>query len=146
MDGRKAEYITTDISDPAMAQALRVNLGPRLAQALAAPGRPSVVERVYKFADDTQITVFQSAPAPTGPGNADPSYSPLWRMEESGPSPRRWQRLRASLRRSAARRRQPPILYPTCAATRAAASAYQAVEVKQRRHIPSRSESSSSAT
>nr|WP_316641663.1 hypothetical protein [uncultured Roseateles sp.] len=80
MDGRKVEYITTDISDPAMARALGVNLVPRLAQALPAPGRPSVVERVYKFADDTQITVFQSAPSPTGPANADASYSPLWRM------------------------------------------------------------------
>ena len=80
MDGRRVEYVTTDISDPAMAQALGVNLVPRLALALAAPGRPSVVERVYKFVDDTQITVFQSAPAPTGPGNTDASYSPLWRM------------------------------------------------------------------
>ena len=80
VDERKVEYVTTDISDPAMAQALGVNLVPRLAQAIAAPGRPSVVERVYKFADDSQITVFQSAPAPTGPDNADAAYSPLWRM------------------------------------------------------------------
>jgi len=80
VDGRKVEYVTTDISDPTMAQALGVNLVPRLAEAVAAPGRPSLVERVYKFVDDSQITVFQSAPAPTGPGNADASYSPLWRM------------------------------------------------------------------
>ena len=79
-EGRKVEYITTDISDPAMARALGVNWVPRLAQAIPEPGRPSVLERVYKFADDSQITVFQSAPAPTGPGNADKSYSPLWRM------------------------------------------------------------------
>jgi len=80
MDGLKVEYVTTDISDPAMAQTLGVNLVPRLALALPAPGRPSLVERVYKFADDSQITVFQSAPSPTGPTNADVSYSPLWRM------------------------------------------------------------------
>jgi len=80
VDGRKVEYITTDISDPAMAQALGVNLVPRLAEAIPAPGRPSVLERVYKFVDDSQITVFQSAPSPTGPNNADRSYSPLWRM------------------------------------------------------------------
>jgi len=80
VEGRKVEYVTTDISDPAMAQALGVNLVPRLAEAIAAPGRPSLVERVYKFVDDSQITVFQSAPAPTGAGNADASYSPLWRM------------------------------------------------------------------
>lgn len=80
MNGHQVEYVTTDISDPTMARSLGVNLVPRLAQAVAAPGRPSVVERVYKFMDDTQITVFQSAPAPTGPGNTDASYSPLWRM------------------------------------------------------------------
>jgi len=51
-----------------------------LAQAVPAQGRPSLVERVYKFVDDSQITVFQSAPSPTGPSNADASYSPLWRM------------------------------------------------------------------
>lgn len=80
VDGRKVEYVTTDISDPAMARALGVNLVPRLAQAVPAQGRPSLVERVYKFVDDSQITVFQSAPSPTGPSNADASYSPLWRM------------------------------------------------------------------
>lgn len=80
VDGRKVEYITTDISDPTMARALGVNLVPRLAEAIPAQGRVSVLERVYKFVDDTQITVFQSAPSPTGPGNADASYSPLWRM------------------------------------------------------------------
>lgn len=80
MEGRKVEYVTTDISDSAMAHALGVNFVPRLAQALPVAGRPSAVERVYKFADDSQITVFQSAPSPTGPANADASYSPLWRM------------------------------------------------------------------
>lgn len=39
MDGHRVEYITTDISDRAMAQALRVNLVPRLGQAIVAPGR-----------------------------------------------------------------------------------------------------------
>lgn len=80
VDGRKVEYITTDISDPAMAQALGVNLVPRLAEAIPSQGRPSVVERVYKFVDDSQIAVFQSAPSPSGPNNTDASYSPLWRM------------------------------------------------------------------
>lgn len=80
VEGRKVEYVTTDISDPVMAQALGVNLVPRLAQAIPGPGRVSVVERVYKFVDDTQVAVFQSAPSPTGPANADASYSPLWRM------------------------------------------------------------------
>ena len=77
MDGQPVEYLTTDISDPTLARALGVNLAPRLAQAVAAPGKPSLVDRVYKFADDAHITVFQSAASPTGAANQDASYSPL---------------------------------------------------------------------
>lgn len=81
VDGRKVEYITTDISDLGMARMLGVNHVPRLADALPDPvSRRSVVERVYKFAADEQISIFQSAPLPTGADNADRSYSPLWRV------------------------------------------------------------------
>ena len=80
VDGRQVEYVTTDISDAAMARQEGVNHVPRLAQALGGPGRPSVTERVYKFVNGEQITVFQSAPRPAGGVNADPNYSPLWRM------------------------------------------------------------------
>jgi len=79
-EGHRVEYVTTDISDPVMAQAAGVNFVPRLADAIAGPGRVSLVERVYKFPGKEQISVFQSAPAPTGAANADKSYSPLWRM------------------------------------------------------------------
>jgi hypothetical protein len=74
------EYVTTDVSDPAMALTLGVNHVPRLADALPSNGQRSLVERVYKFADDSQLSVFQSAPSPTGAKNLDRSYSPLWRM------------------------------------------------------------------
>ncbi len=80
VDGRQVQYVTTDISDAAMAREAGVNFVPRLAQAIPAPGRPSVVERVYKFPGREQISVFQSAPLPTGGANADRSYSPLWRI------------------------------------------------------------------
>lgn len=80
VDGRQVEYVTTDISDAAMARQEGVNHVPRLAQALGAPGRPALTERVYKFVNGEQITVFQSAPLPAGGANADPNYSPLWRM------------------------------------------------------------------
>ncbi len=80
VDGRQVDYVTTDISDAAMARQEGVNHVPRLALALGAPGRPSVTERVYKFVNGEQITVFQSAPLPAGGANADPNYSPLWRM------------------------------------------------------------------
>jgi len=80
VDGHMVQYVTTDISDPTMAKALGVNLVPRLADAIAAPPGHSVLERVYKFPNDEQASVFQSAPLPAGAENADRSYSPLWRM------------------------------------------------------------------
>lgn len=78
-NGAKVEYVTTDVSDAAMAQALGVNYVPRLADAIGGPGQKSLVERVYMFPAGGQINVFQSAPKPTGGHNADAGYSPLWR-------------------------------------------------------------------
>jgi hypothetical protein len=80
VDGKIVEYVVTDVSDRAMAEATGANHVPRLADALGAPGRRGVSERVYKFAANEQINVFQSAPVPAGPENADLSYSPLWRV------------------------------------------------------------------
>lgn len=79
-DGAKVEYVTTDVSDPAMAVALGVNYVPRLKDAIGGPGQKSLVERVYMFAGGGQINVFPSAPRPTGGHNADAGYSPLWRV------------------------------------------------------------------
>ncbi|NBW48672.1 MAG: hypothetical protein EBR49_01030 [Betaproteobacteria bacterium] len=78
VDGRQVEYVTTDISDATMAKALGVNYVPRLRKALGAP--QSVLERVYKFSAEEQISIFQSAPRPVGALNADTNYSPLWRL------------------------------------------------------------------
>lgn len=80
VDGHIVEYVTTDISDPTMAKALGVNLVPRLSDAIAAQPGHSVLERVYKFPNNEQVSIFQSAPAPAGAENVDDSYSPLWRM------------------------------------------------------------------
>ena len=79
VDGRQVEYISTDVSDPNMAKANGVNYVPRLAEALG-EGRKSLTERVYKFPKGEQISVFPSAPLPAGAGNANTSYSPLWRI------------------------------------------------------------------
>lgn len=80
VDGRRVQYITTDVSDVAMAQMMGVNHVPGLAFALkAAPGQ-AFVERVYKFPNAEQISIFQSAPNPVGAENRDQSYSPLWRV------------------------------------------------------------------
>ncbi len=78
VNGRQVEYVTTDISDAAMARVAGVNYAPRLRDAIGA--RPSVLERVYKFPLGEQSSIFQSAPKPVGPGSTDLSYSPLWRL------------------------------------------------------------------
>ena len=80
IDGRIVEYVTTDISDSAMALMMGVNYVPRLSQAAKASPGSSLLERVYKFQIDEQISVFQSAPNPVGAENRDRSYSPLWRL------------------------------------------------------------------
>jgi hypothetical protein len=77
-NGRQVEYVTTDVSDAAMAHAAGVNYAPRLHDAIGV--RPSVLERVYKFPQGGQISIFQSAPQPVGPASTDLSYSPLWRL------------------------------------------------------------------
>lgn len=79
VDGRRVAYVTTDISDAAMAAEAGVHHVPRLAGAVGS-GSASLTERVYKFADGAQISVFASAPAPVGSARPDPNYSPLWRL------------------------------------------------------------------
>lgn len=79
VDGRRVDYVTTDISDAAMAAQLGINHAPRLRDALGS-GRASVTERVYKFADASQISIFPSGPAALGAARPDPNYSPLWRL------------------------------------------------------------------
>jgi len=80
VDGRTVEYVTTDISDSAMAKMMGANHVPRLADAVRALPTQSLLERVYKFPKDEQISIFQSAPNPIGGENRDRSYSPLWRV------------------------------------------------------------------
>jgi hypothetical protein len=50
IDGKRVEYVTTDISDGTMATQAGINHVPRLAGAVGA-GSASLTERVYKFAD-----------------------------------------------------------------------------------------------
>ena len=81
-NGQPLRYVTTDVSDAGMAAALGVNFVPRLADAQTEAGAPrgarSAVDKVYMFPPGSQGNVFPSAPVPTGPGNADRAYSPLW--------------------------------------------------------------------
>jgi hypothetical protein len=78
--GQLVHYVTTDISDQGMAKGAAINYVPRLKSALRAPtpGQPSAVDRVYKFANSDQGSVFPSAPQPTGYTSASTDYTPLW--------------------------------------------------------------------
>jgi hypothetical protein len=81
-NGQPLRYVTTDVSDAGMARAMGVNFVPRLVDALAEVGAPrgarNAVDKVYMFPPGSQGNVFPSAPVPTGPGNTDRAYSPLW--------------------------------------------------------------------
>lgn len=81
-DGEQVYYITTDISDPPMAQGAQINLAPRLRDAIPNypkdPGTKDVLERVYKFPNNEQDAVFASIPRPLGANSTDERYSPLW--------------------------------------------------------------------
>ena len=79
VDGKRVEYVTTDISDASMAMQAGINHVPRLAGAVGT-GAASLTERVYKFADGAQISIFASGPAAVGSARPDPNYSPLWRL------------------------------------------------------------------
>ena len=61
-----------------MARAAGANYVPRLRHALRPPepGQPTAVDRVYKFSNFAQGSVFPSAPQPEG--SADAEYTPFW--------------------------------------------------------------------
>jgi hypothetical protein len=77
-DGEAVFYITTDVSQQEMARAAGANYVPRMRHALRAPepGQPTAVDRVYKFANFEQGSVFPSAPQPEA--DADAEYTPIW--------------------------------------------------------------------
>ena len=78
-EGGLVQYISTDVSDAAMARAKDMNFVPGLAAALK-PGQPSLVERIYVFPDGSQRNVLPSMPDPVGYASTDKSYSPLWHL------------------------------------------------------------------
>ena len=76
--GQVAYYIQTEASDAGLAQQQGVNYAPSLANAISA--NPAAVGAIYHVTNFTQANVIPSAPIPAGPGNTDPSYSPLWQV------------------------------------------------------------------
>lgn len=85
-EGVVVVYITTDVSDAAVAAKQGANFAPRLTHTLpqrtAQPGQPSSLDRVYEVTNFKQASIFASAPKPMGATNAERAYSPLWRMVE----------------------------------------------------------------
>lgn len=80
VDGKIVPYVTTDIADLAMARMMGANHVPALGEAVKTIPGQALLERVYKFPDEDQISIFQSAPNPVGAENPNRSYSPLWRV------------------------------------------------------------------
>jgi hypothetical protein len=76
--GQPALYIQTDASDVSTAGRQGVNLVPRLANAINAPG--GAVDDIYKVANFKQGNIIPSAPIPAGPTNSDLNYTPLWQV------------------------------------------------------------------
>jgi hypothetical protein len=84
-DGKEVRYITTDVSDQAVAKAKNANYAPRLRDAVPRYPKPpqvkTVLERVYAFPNQEQAwSVFASVPEPLGYKSQDTHYSPLWLM------------------------------------------------------------------
>ena len=81
-DGQAVFYITTEVSDAAVAREKGAIFTPRLADALPPPGsgQRNPTDRVYAVMNFEQAPVFASAPLPVGPDNRDEAYTPLWQM------------------------------------------------------------------
>ena len=82
-DGEPVHYVTTDVSDQALAKEMGANYAPRLYDAVPdypkPPGEKTVLERVYAFPQGTQSrNVFASKPTPVGYASDDKNYSPIW--------------------------------------------------------------------
>ncbi|MFZ6843755.1 DUF7482 domain-containing protein [Undibacterium sp. RuTC16W] len=93
-EGQLVHYISTDMSDQAMSQQTGTNYVSRLSYALRAPlpGQPTAVDRVFKFTNFNQGSVFPSAPQKIGYQNTSEAYTPLWVVYlvtwQAGTSPR----------------------------------------------------------
>jgi hypothetical protein len=81
-EGREVQYVTTDVSDAGAAAEMGANYVPRLANAIvpAVPGKPGVVERIYRVTNFSQGSVLPSIPDPVGAANRNRNYSPIWQV------------------------------------------------------------------
>jgi hypothetical protein len=75
-DDVKIYYVNTEASDAGVAAADGTTFVPKLSKAIAV-GATADIYAVTNFA---QHNIVDSVPNPLGPNNADPDYSPLWRV------------------------------------------------------------------
>jgi len=77
VNGKTIFYINTEASDQGVATTDGTNFVPKLA-ATHASGAEADIFPFFGNANPAQHNVVDSTPAPVGPGNTDPQYSPLW--------------------------------------------------------------------
>ena len=75
-NGRISLYLSTDSSQRDVARATHTNFVPRLAGAIAG----GAVDDIYQLVNFKQGNILPSSPAPAGPENIDPNYTPLWQL------------------------------------------------------------------
>lgn len=75
-DDVKIYYVNTEASDAGVAAADGTTFVPKLAKAIAV----GATADIYAVTNFTQHNIVDSIPNPLGPDNADPDYSPLWRV------------------------------------------------------------------
>lgn len=75
-DGRISLYLSTDSSRRDVARMTHTNFVPKLTGAIAG----GAVDDIYQLTNFKQGNVLPSSPAPAGPENADPAYTPLWQL------------------------------------------------------------------
>lgn len=78
--GQEVLYIQSEVSDQAVAIEQGVTYVPRLANVIPANGAPSGLDDIYVVSNFKQGNIIPSAPSPTGPGNQDTDYTPLWQV------------------------------------------------------------------
>ncbi len=73
---QKIYYVNTEASDAGVAAADGTTFVPKLTNSI----RVGATADIYVVTNNNQHNIVDSVPSPFGPANADPDYSPLWRV------------------------------------------------------------------
>lgn len=75
-NGQISLYLSTDSSRRDVSRLTHTNYVAKLRGAIAG----AAVDDIYQLTNFKQGNILPSAPAPAGPENGDPSYTPLWQL------------------------------------------------------------------